>query len=603
MENFKKSCVKSYENGYPKITDQEFDRFFGDNEDARTKGKVKLPFWMGSLDKIRDQCKLDNWLEKDTRKNIFLSAKIDGVSGLYHQGKMYTRGNGEYGEDVSKVLKYLNLPEVNYTVRGEIVIKKKVFDEKYSSFKNARNMVAGLLNRKDECGELNDISFYAFEIVGKKQRPSEQYIKLQKDGFTVPIHLSLSGPQNFDILYNYIFDQELETETDGVVVAVDLPYTQPTKGNPKFAMALKKDPYSETAVTVVKDVEWNISKWRVYKPVVVIDPVELKGVTIARTSGFNAKYIFDNKINVGSIIRIKRSGGVIPTIVDVLSQSAKPSIPPIKEHIWSGVDLVAPADTQEEGIKKLMNVVKCLGIKHLSIATVEKLYEAGFNTLLKVVFAGKEGFISAGIGNKMSEKITTFIRFLFFEKGVDVVSLLGASCCLGYGIGVKMIQLLFEYIPEFMVKGSVSKNEIAVIPMFGEKRAIIVEENYRKSLEYLHMFSKEGVKLLFPRVKAVSETHTHDSHASENETQDDTCNGLLGCRYVFTGFRDPILEEKLDVFSAVSGKTDYLVVKSIDLKTTKTAKAKKLGIKIITLDELKDKLQNITYHPRNESDL
>src|SRR6056300_758965 len=88
MENFKNTCVKAYENGCSKITDVEFDRTFGDDHKAfGTGGKVKLPFWMGSLDKIRAQRTLDNWLGAD--KNIFVSAKIDGVSGLYHEGKMF----------------------------------------------------------------------------------------------------------------------------------------------------------------------------------------------------------------------------------------------------------------------------------------------------------------------------------------------------------------------------------------------------------------------------------------------------------------------------------------------------------------------------------
>lgn len=599
MENFKQKCVRDYAQGCSSITDVEFDQTFGDDcELMGGGGKLKkLPFWMGSLDKIRTQRTLNNWLGAQTKRPLVVSAKIDGVSGLFHEGKMYTRGNGEYGQDISKVLKYLDLPTVKYTVRGEIVMKEKTFKDKYSSTaKNARNMVAGLLNRKEDDGvELNDISFYAYEIVGKKIRPSKQYLTLERDGFTVPVHLVIDdGDCDFDKLYNSIFDKRLETETDGVVVTIDLPYSQPTKGNPKFAMALKKDLEEDTRIVTVKEVEWNISKWRVYKPVVVIEPVDLKGVTISRTSGFNAKYIFENKINTGSILRIKRSGGVIPTITDILQQSDCPSTPASSPlvPIWSGVDLVAPEDTQEEGVKKLMGAVSCLGIKHLSRATSEKLYTAGFTSLFKVIFAGRDGFISAGVGNKMSEKISAAIETLFFETGVDVVKLLAANCSLGYGIGEKMIQLLFESFPDFMTKSSVSSKELVAVPGFGGKRAILVEKNYKASLDYIRMLEKEGVKLVFP-VKAVSNPLTRDSHKGTEVTLDSHSvkeggigpnQGLL--KYVFTGFRDVCLEAKLDIYSAVSSKTDYLVVKSLDLQTTKVAKAKKLGVKIITLDQL-----------------
>ena len=603
MENFKKECIQAYEDGHSKLTDAEFDRVFGDNhEEFGFEGKVMLPFWMGSLDKVRTQHALDNWLGPDTEKNIFVSAKIDGVSALYHDGKMFTRGNGKYGQDISKVLKYLNLPNVKYTVRGELAIKQNVFIEKYKSttkkgdqiegFKTARNMVAGLLNRKYDGYELYDITFYAYEIVGKTLRPSEQYFTLNKDGFTVPVHVSLTGPQNFDDLYNSIFNKELETETDGIVIVIDDPYIQPTKGNPKFAIALKKDFDDDTRVVNVKEVEWNISRWRLYKPVVIIEPIDIKGVTITRTSGFNAKYIFNNKINTGSILRIKRSGDVIPTIVDVLLQSDSPSLPPVEKYIWNGVDLVAPKDTQEENIKKIVGVVSCLGIKHLNRATVTKLYEAGFTSLLKVIMAGKDEFVSAGIGEKMSIKITTSIYSLFFVRGVDVVKLMSASGCFGYGIGNKMVQLLFEFIPNFMITESVSRNEMVAIPGFSGKRAVIVEKNYKNALDYLHLFTKNGVKIVFPTMKVVTEIQTQDSHKTEIQTQD-SHNGILKCNFVFTGFRDPVLEAKLDVFPAVSGKTDYLVVKSTDLKTTKISKAKKLGVKIITLAELQSKL-NLT---------
>lgn len=573
MNEFKKKCLTVYENGHPTLTDDEFDKTFGDtHKELGVKGKAKLPYWMGSLDKVRTQRSLNLWLRGVT-KPLVAAAKIDGVSALYHNGKLYTRGNGEYGTDISKVLNYISLPRVDYTVRGELVMTTSAFQKYSHSSKNARNMVAGLLNRKEETRELlQDINFYSYEIVGLEMSPSEQYLKLQLDGFTVAAHEVTSSGKTFHELYDIIQDKNLDVGTDGVVLYVDTPYINAEKGNPKYAVALKKDLDVDTRIVQVKEVKWNTSKWAALKPVIVINPVELKGVVIHKTSGFNARYIFNNKINTGAILRIKRSGGVIPTIVDVLQPSTIPLQLPYENYTWHGVDIIVCEDTRGETIKKLLSTVSHVGLRNLSTATVTKLYDAGLTTLHDIIFANVDTLRHAGIGEKMAVKLITAINASFFEEGVSIVKLLGGSGLLGYGLGENIVQKLFISIPKFMRRKSLSLGDVMAVSGMGPVRAKMVVEYYPEAMAHIGSLLKSGVHIVFPNSQTVE--------SPEEKIP----------KYVFSGFRDSDLEVRLDVYSSVSGKTDYLVVKSHDMNSAKIEKAKKLGVEIIALDELKTKL-------------
>ena len=67
-----------------------------------------------------------------------LSAKLDGVSALYvaengKTPKLYTRGNGTYGQDISPLIPHLIRKNVDgVAVRGEIIVRKEIFEKKYS---------------------------------------------------------------------------------------------------------------------------------------------------------------------------------------------------------------------------------------------------------------------------------------------------------------------------------------------------------------------------------------------------------------------------------------------------------------------------------------
>jgi len=87
------------------------------------------------MDKIKPDTKeLDKFKSKYSGPFV-ISCKLDGVSALYSteesSPKLYTRGDGKYGQSINHLIEYLNLPtEKNITLRGELIIKEKLFKEK-----------------------------------------------------------------------------------------------------------------------------------------------------------------------------------------------------------------------------------------------------------------------------------------------------------------------------------------------------------------------------------------------------------------------------------------------------------------------------------------
>ena len=189
-----------YRNFQPIMTDNEYDIIqdyitdkYPSNQEVFQigapveKNKAQLPYEMGSMDKIKpDTNALTNWTKKYTGPYI-ISCKLDGVSGLYSTEekipKLYTRGDGKVGQDISHLIPYLHLPKSKgIVIRGEFIIPKSIFESKYKKiFANPRNMVAGIVNQKTVSEAINDIHFVAYEVIKPVLKPSDQmsFLRIQ----------------------------------------------------------------------------------------------------------------------------------------------------------------------------------------------------------------------------------------------------------------------------------------------------------------------------------------------------------------------------------------------------------------------------------------
>ena len=131
-------------------------------------------FLVQSLDKIKPaMSEFNKWLSKYSGPYI-LSYKLDGISALIQKVNdkfyMYTRGDGVYGQDISHVIKHINintnLLKNNDAFRGELIISKKNFEIIKDKMANARNAVSGIINTKKPDPEmLKLIDFVAYWVM------------------------------------------------------------------------------------------------------------------------------------------------------------------------------------------------------------------------------------------------------------------------------------------------------------------------------------------------------------------------------------------------------------------------------------------------------
>ena len=135
---------------------------------------MKLPFFMPSMNKLKnDEKQLENWKQR-YHGDYILSTKLDGVSAMFDSRngaqKLYSRGNGSEGNDISHFLPYLSCQDCkDIVVRGELILPKS------SNLPKLRNVVSGLVNTKNLQEEkMKDVHFIVYEVIYPSMLPSLQ---------------------------------------------------------------------------------------------------------------------------------------------------------------------------------------------------------------------------------------------------------------------------------------------------------------------------------------------------------------------------------------------------------------------------------------------
>lgn len=581
--------LSDYQYDILKETIQELDINYTVSIGAKARpddNKVILPFWLGSMNKLKpeDETELKRWIEKNKSSEYIIEHKLDGISCLLSTNKgkisLYTRGDGAIGSNIShlahliKIGKDIDIEDMY--VRGELIIKKSIFEDKFSSeFANPRNFVAGRVGSKTIRKGIEDIEFIAYEIVSKGVlvKPQNQLEYLQSLGFNTVEHIIIPEITKEILLEYFILSKtQSDYEIDGIIVQPNVPYVRNITGNPSYAFAFKVRLDSNIIEAVVEEVEWNISKWGLIKPRIRITPVNLNGVTITYTSGFNAKYILDNNIGENTIIKLTRSGDVIPFITEVVksTEAQMPNIP----YKWNEtqVDIYTEENENIMCVKLVSSFFASLKIKHVSEATVSKMYNHGLDNVLKIVAATKEDFEKIeGFGKRLAER--TYDNIHEGLQNVSIPLLLGASGVFGMGMGTRKVESLFQAIPDILdIYKTISKEELVElvnnVEGFSDKTTSKIVENLPwadKFIDNIKPYIK--LKIVFK-----------------------LSNDLKDMKVVFSGFRDKNLEEIIKqrggkVVTSVSKNTNTLVVADKDSSSSKITKAIELGIDIYDKEE------------------
>jgi NAD-dependent DNA ligase len=551
------------------------------------RNKVTLPYPMGSMDKIKpDTNALKSWTAKFKGPYV-LSCKLDGVSGLYttegSSPKLYTRGDGKVGQDISHLIPHLRLPKTKgIVIRGEFIIPKAVFNSKYKTkFANPRNMVAGIVNHKTINETVNDLHFVAYEVMKPIKKPSEQMEFLSTLDVEVVLWKSEPTLTN-DLLSQTLVEwrENYTYEIDGVIVANDAKYERKS-GNPEHAFAFKMVLSDQIAEAKVVDVIWTPSKDGYLKPRVQIEPINLGGVRIEYATGFNGAFINDNKVGVGAIIELIRSGDVIPHIrkVNVPAQQAKmPSVP----FKWNDthVDVMLEDLESDETVKEknITGFFRGIGVEGLSSGNVSRIIQAGYDSVPQILKMSVENLLEVeGFKDKTANKLYNGIRDKI--DAASLVTIMSASNMFGRGFSEKKLELIMESYPNVLLTKESDAQKIAKISAI-KGMAVKTSEAFVERIPDFIQFIKDSglVKKLAP----VEKKNIDESHP------------LFGKSIVMTGFRDAEIQDALKnvgakLGSSVSSKTFVVLVKDKDEDTGKAGEARKLGVPLMTPEEFRKK--------------
>lgn len=597
-----------YNSAVALLTDNEFDILkeytetkYPNNAQLRDigapiieKNKVNLPYEMASMDKIKpDTNALTNWLQEYSGEYV-LSCKLDGVSGLYvvenNIAKLYTRGDGRVGQDITHLLSVLKLPVHNgYAIRGEFIIPKQTFETKYKTvFANPRNLVSGIINAKKIDSKTQDLHFVTYEVVSPELKPSEQMRTLVELKHEVVRNQTFSSITN-ELLSEKLLDwrQNYDYEIDGVIVADDKIYPR-ISGNPEHAFAFKMVISDQLAECKVVDVLWTPSKNGLLKPRVRIEPVRLGGVTIEYATGFNGKFILDNQIGIGALIQIVRSGDVIPYIKGVSVPAEKAKMPE-QAYTWSEthVDVILENFSEDVTVreKNVTGFFTTLEVDGLSSGNIKRLFKAGYDSVAKILKMSKADFETVeGFKDKTAEKLSQSIRSKV--AGASLLQIMVASNKIGKGMGEKKIQPILEAFPLVLTSCETAEQKIEMLKSIkgiGKENAQEFVQNIPVFLAFL-----EECGLQEKLVAGVSGV----SGVSEIVGDDKVGHPLYKKKIVMSKIRDKQIIDLLPTYGAVledSMKKDTfaLVIKSHLETSNKTEFAKKNGIPIFTPDEFK----------------
>lgn len=640
-------CYRYHVLDSPEISDEEYDRLYkklkkleeGSNyvlPDSPTQRvgapplekyrKVKHTEPMLSLDNAFSEAdvrefdkKLKRFLKSNEELTYTVEPKYDGlaVELTYRDGileKASTRGDGYEGEDVTqnvKTIKAVPLKIENKDIPGEIDIRGEIYmdieefaainrvrqKESEPPFANPRNAAAGSIRQLDpsvtSSRKLHLACYGIGAVKGMNFRSQWEFIRwLKESRFPVSLMIKdVTGIEKVIDVINVIEErrQEFPFETDGAVIKVNEFSLQQKLGvktrEPRWAIAYKFQAHK--GVTKILDIEASVGRLGTITPIAHLEPVNIGGVTVSRSTLHNWDEIERKDIRIGDTVEIERAGDVIPHVTKVLKKKRTGNeefFEPLTscpvcgsavvneegEVAYRCIGLNCSAQAQER-IKHYASRA-AMDIEGLGEKNVELLYSKGlvshFNDIYKLKkedllelprFAEKSA--QNLIDSIERSKRTTIARFI-------------------YSLGITHVG---EYTAKLLAKNhktlnelyNVSPEKITDIKQIGEKTALSISQFFNDS-ENLITLKTLPLDISNPDFDSGDIKELH----------------LSGLTFVITGTmprpRDEIKEEieKMGgkVTSSVSKSTSFLVTG--ENPGSKLAKAEKIGIKIISYPEL-----------------
>ena len=545
---------EAYYNGTPIMEDFEFDKLeteLGLENKSYIGSKhnpsytVQHPFIMGSLSKIQIKkdknseninfgLYLDSLKKYVGNNKLIITPKYDGCSFEVQTSKsgkiksISTRGDGEFGKDIKKhildkVEKALcKVENKESCYRGEVLIDKNIFAQKYSEFVNPRSFVSGVLNRKfegistEEKEELkskcNDLSIVIYDVRTKQNKEWEdvEWTSLVSDNipdFYVE-NVKIETAKDFEDIYNKFskYREACKFALDGIVIkpVVSNRINNLTRHRPTDCVAIKFIPILEE--TEVIDIEWNLGKSGEYTPVVITNPVIMDGKSVTRANANNIGYLISNKISIGTKLVFSLAGDIIPFIYKVTDTSRfdKQNINLPENSELNGIHLMAVMSEEEKRAKELKYSILTLNIPGMG--------ESNANTLVDYIVESCKGdeffdeqpkqipnnvfMIEAidfeiGIGGKNGTKISKAYKDIIGNITLDLII---RSC---------NFKLCGEKVSE-QIANKLLGNEYDFTSMASEAYEWCFDDNSKQMIQLNEIFDKLGFSLEFFKQKQQS---------------------------------------------------------------------------------------------------
>ena len=646
------NAIKSADNAYynlnnPTMTDQEYDALrtdyiekYGSDDlnyvpgNSITSRKFKHPIEVTSLAKVDEDevAKLKSEIKR--LGSVVIEPKYDGLTVVAYpkeDGSYFfvTRGSGSEG-DILKWFKNEKLTGSNtkYAIRGEAFMTQENFEKMNADLikngeepkANPRNAAAGILNtaRKEVSHYLDLISYICYDVIGLDVSESEKlnYITANTPFETTSFYVFNSG-DDLDTIVKYISNRRneiVENNTypiDGMVVKSNedgsLKKFGSTDHHPKNAFAVKS---CQSAVySILENVSWQLGKTGALTPIAEFDPIHILGSTVSKASLSNPDEIKRLSLKIGDKIGVIKAREIIPKIVINNGGGNKDIVIPDKcpscgqSLIKNGPVLQCQNELCNEKIAQkiaFMGSKKVLNIDGLSIQTARKIvnyFYYNYTDLLEsegqniIFYLKKEDILKLdGFSEKSANNLYKSIQDVTLPNKVSIPRFIKACCVDSIGEDVGKI-LAMEY-------GSLQSMYDALSPTVRSKDEYTFIHDKLNSLDGI---GKETAKVVLSEDfwTSINNLWSYidpaDYELPNTESSDSNISGKI---FVLTGkmpkkrneYEAMITSKGGIVAGSVSKNTDYLVIADVRSTSSKAVKARKLGTKLISPEELEELL-------------
>jgi len=533
--------------------------------------------------------------------------KFDGlsISLLYEDGVLVrgvTRGDGTTGEDVTPNIKTIrSIPlrieesvlkkaklKGDFEVRGEVIMTRKAFEAMNRQqeqiggkiFVNARNSAAGSVRMLDSSiTAQRKLDFFAYYLLaGDKPafpKHSESLGALKQLRFRASDDWKLCDGIEAVV-------KRLPYEIDGVVVKVNSIGVQNELGftskSPRWAIAYKYPARQEQ--TVVNDIIVQVGRTGTLTPVAVLEPVQVGGVTVSRSTLHNMDEIERLGLHIGDTVLIERAGEVIPHVLKVVKEGKNKPFRMPKEcpecgskiHKVEGevayrcVNAACPAKRKES----LLHFAgrHAMDIDGLGDKIVDQLVDKGIVKDLADLYKLKLEEVASleRMAEKSAQNLLDEIEASKKQPLSRVIYALGIQF-----VGERTGQLLAEHFSSLDELAAAKQEELEEVNEVGPKVAASIVEFFSEAAnrQLIKKLEKGGVRPTAEKTKVKS-------------------NKLGGKSFVFTGglanrsreeAGEIVKQHGGKIVGSVSKKTDYVVVGTDP--GSKYDKAKELGVPVL----------------------